>query len=127
MIGTVYARHLCRLDPWPDPVARTFKHLATKVYNTMQGPNEFVITGNLKDWDRRKDPPAIKEPTQLIIGRYDEMNPADIQRMATLIPQSRVLVCGNGSHLCMYDDQPTYFRGLLKFFDDVEAGRFGKA
>jgi proline iminopeptidase len=127
MFEQVYTRHICRLDPWPDPVSRTFKHLAEKVYNTMQGPNEFVITGNFKNWDRWKDLSSIRVPTQLIVGRYDEMNPADIEKMGTLIPRSRVLVCEKGSHLCMWDDQETYIRGLLKFFDDVEAGRFGKA
>ncbi len=126
MFEHVYTRHICRLDPWPDPVLRTFKHLNEKVYNTMQGPNEFVITGNFKDWDRWKDLPAIRVPTQLIVGRHDTMNPADIQKMGRLMPRSRVLVCEKGSHLCMYDDQETYFRGLLKFFDDAEAGRFGK-
>jgi proline iminopeptidase len=127
MVEQVYSRHICRLDPWPDPALRCFKHLNAKVYNTMQGPNEFVITGNFKDWDRWKDLPAIKVPTQLIVGRYDEMNPADIEKMGKLIPRARVLVCEKGSHLCMWDDQETYFKGLLKFFDDVEAVRFGKA
>ena len=127
MMEQVYARHICRLDPWPDPVQRAFKHMNPKVYNTMQGPNEFVITGNFKNWDRWKDLPAIKVPTQLVVGRFDEMNPADIQKMGTLLPRSRVLVLEKGSHLGMWDDQETYFKGLLKFFDDVEAGRFEKA
>jgi proline iminopeptidase len=127
MMEQVYARHICRLDPWPEPVQRAFKHMNPKVYNTMQGPNEFVITGNFKNWDRWKDLSSIRVPTQLIVGRYDEMNPADIQKMGTLIPRSRALVLEKGSHLGMWDDQQTYFKGLLKFFDDVEAARFGKA
>ena len=57
MFKEVYGRHVCRLDPWPDPVARAFKHFNPQVYNTMQGPNEFVVTGTFKDWDRWKDLP----------------------------------------------------------------------
>src|SRR6266542_5988709 len=47
-----YKRHVCRLDPWPDYVLRSFAGLQEHpdVYMTMQGPNEFVITGTLKDW-----------------------------------------------------------------------------
>jgi proline iminopeptidase len=129
MFEQVYTRHICRLDPWPDPVMRAFKHLSAQVYNTMQGPNEFVVTGNFKDWDRWKDLPRIAVPAFLPVGRFDEMNVADIQRMGSLIPRSRVHVCEKGSHLCMWDDQESYFAGLLKFIDDVEAGRFlkGKA
>ena len=124
MFGKVYTRHVCRLDPWPDSVSRTFRHFADKVYNTMQGPNEFVVTGNFKDWDRWKDLPRIEVPTLVIGGRYDEMNPDDIRREGSLLPRSRVLLCENGSHLCMWDDQKTYMTGLIGFLKDVEAGRF---
>jgi proline iminopeptidase len=124
MFEKVYTRHICRLDPWPDPLVRTFKHLAAPVYNTMQGPNEFVITGNFKDWNRWKDLPKIQVPTLVTGGRYDTMNPDDIRREGSLIPSSRVWICENGSHLSMYDDQETYFKGLIGFLKDVEGGKF---
>jgi proline iminopeptidase len=126
MLKTMYARHVCRLDPWPDPVARAFRHFNEKVYNTMQGPNEFVITGNFKDWDRWKDLPSIHAPTLVISGRYDEMNPDDMKREGRLIPNSRVVLCEKGSHLCMWDDQEAYFRGLLGWIRDVEVGAAAK-
>jgi proline iminopeptidase len=127
MFKEVYGRYVCRLDPWPDPVARAFKHLNPQVYNTLQGPNEFVVTGTFKDWDRWKDLPKIEVPTMLIGARYDEMNPEDIRKMGRLIPHSRVAICENGSHLAMWDDQVAYFDALLGFFRDVESGWFGKA
>jgi L-proline amide hydrolase len=39
-----YQRHLCRLDPWPEPLMRTFAKLEAnpEVYNTMWGPSEFT-------------------------------------------------------------------------------------
>jgi proline iminopeptidase len=124
MFKQIYARHLCRLDPWPDPVERAFKHLNPKVYNTMQGPNEFVVNGTFKDWDRWKDLREIRVPTLLLVGRYDTMSVADIQKMGKEIPNSRVAVCENGSHLSEYDDQEAYFRHLLGFWKQVDAGRF---
>ena len=51
------------------------------------------------------------------------MKVADIERMGRSIRRSRVSICENGSHLSMYDDQAFYFRELLKFIRDVEAGR----
>ena len=123
IFGKIYAQHLLRLDPWPEPVDRAFKKFNAKIYNTMQGPNEFVITGNFKDWDRWADLPKIKVPTLIMVGRYDTMSVDDIRRMGKLIPKSRVIVT-NGSHLSIYDDQQNYFRELLRFIDDVEAGRF---
>lgn len=119
MLRGVYNRHICRLDPWPEPVARAFAHLAAPVYNTIQGPNEFVVTGTMKSWDRWKDLPKLKMPTLLIVGRYDEMNPADIQKMGTLIPNAKVTICEKGSHLSMWDDQETYFAALIPWLKSV--------
>jgi proline iminopeptidase len=121
---TLYAKHLCRLDPWPEPVERTFKHLNPKVYETMQGPNEFVVNGTFKDWDRWKDLSKIAVPTLVIGATYDTMSVDDIRKEGSLIPHSRVHICPNGSHLAMWDDQENYFHALLGFLKDVESGRF---
>jgi proline iminopeptidase len=123
LMSEVYSRHICRLNPWPEPIMREFKHLNPAIYNYIQGPNEFFITGTMKNWDVWDKLPSIKVPTFCIGGTYDEMNPDDIKREGTLIPHSRVLIT-NGSHMCMYDDQQTYFRGLIKFLRDVETGKF---
>ncbi|HJU84724.1 MAG TPA: proline iminopeptidase-family hydrolase [Holophagaceae bacterium] len=121
MMGVVYTRHLCRLDPWPDAVQRTFRHFADAPYNTLQGPNEFVITGRFKDWDRWADLPRIKVPTLVIGAGHDTMDSGQLQRMAKLLPRGRFHFCPNGSHMDMWDDQAAYFRGLLPFLKGLQA------
>ncbi|MBS0655514.1 MAG: proline iminopeptidase-family hydrolase [Verrucomicrobia bacterium] len=121
ILEELYSRHLCRLKPWPEPLLRTFAHNNVKIYQTMQGRHEFEVTGTFKDWERWDDLSRIAVPTLLISGRYDTMNPQDIEKMGTLIPNSRVTICENGSHLSLYDDQDTYFQALLAFFADVES------
>ena len=123
MLGKVYAQHVIRIDPWPEPVMRVFKKFNPKIYNTMQGPNEFVITGNLREWDRWNDLVKIKVPTLIIAGRLGTVSPDDIRRMGKLIPNSRTVLT-EGSHLQIYDDQERYFRELVKFVKDVEKGKF---
>lgn len=120
MLEEVYSRHLCRLNPWPEPLIRAFAHLNTKVYQTIQGPNEFIVTGNFKDWNRWNDLHKISIPTLLICGRFDTMNPQDIEKMGTLIPNSKVKICENGSHCSMVDDQDNYFQALHSFITEVE-------
>lgn len=122
MMGYVYAKHLCRLNPWPEPVERAFRHFNLQVYNVMQGPNEFVITGNFKDWDRWQDLPKIKTPTLVVGARYDTMSAEDLRRESELLPNARLAICERGSHLAMWDDQQTYFRHLLGFIRDNERG-----
>ncbi len=123
LMGQVYHRFMCHLDPWPEPMMMGFNHVNAKIYNQMQGPSEFVITGNYKDWNRWPDLHRISVPTLLIAARHGTMSVDDIQKMGRLIPNSRVAVCENGSHLAMYDDQQAYFGHLLAFLKDVGAGK----
>jgi len=122
LMAEVYQRHVCRLSPWPEPVSRTFRTMNAKIYNTMQGPDEFNITGNFKAWDIWARLPEISVPTLLIAARHDEMSPAQIRRMATLIPGARFALCERGSHMAMYDDQRAYFDFLVPFLRDPRRG-----
>lgn len=45
-------RHACRLDHWPDSIHHSLDDWNMNVYGTMQGPNEFLYVGVLKDWCR---------------------------------------------------------------------------
>lgn len=119
MFEEVYSHYLCSLKPWPEPLMRAFVHLNQKVYQTLQGPNEFVILGNFKDWNRWNDLRKITVPTLVIGAKNDTMNPKDIEKMATLLPQGRVKIC-NGTHCSLYDDQENYFQALIAFLTDIE-------
>ena len=63
-------------------------------------------------------------PTLVIGAQYDTMDPKHMEWMSKQLPHGRYLYCPNGSHLAEYDDQQTYFRGLIAFLRDVDAGRF---
>ena len=119
LMEEVYSRHVCRLNPWPEPLQRCFRMMNAKIYNTMQGPDEFNIIGSFKEWDIWARLHEIAVPTLLIAARYDEMSPAQIQRMGTLIPHARVALCERGSHMAMYDDQRAYFDALIPFLREA--------
>ncbi len=126
MFDIVYKKHLCRVLPWPDPLIRAFKHMNFEVYNEMQGPNEFVITGSMKYWNRWHDIAKITVPTLVMGAAYDTMDPKDILKMAELIPNASLSICNNGSHLALYDDQAHYFQDLINFLDAVESDELSK-
>jgi proline iminopeptidase len=119
MMEDLYPKMICRTKPWPEPLDRAFRHLNEKIYNQMQGKSEFLVTGNLKDWERWDRLHEIKVKTLTIGARYDEMDPEDMKKMATLIPNATAAICPNGSHMCMWDDQAFYFRHLLEFLNTV--------
>ena len=118
-----YEKHILRMPAadWPDPVKRVFKHMNPKVYVPMQGPSELGASGKLLHWDRMADLGRIQTPTLMIGARYDTMDPELMKKMAGMVKRGRYLYCPNGSHLDMYDDQKTYFDGLIAFIRDVDA------
>jgi proline iminopeptidase len=121
-----YEKHFLRIPgaQWPDPVNRAFKHLNYAIYVPMQGPSELGASGKLLDWDRSADLGKIAVPTLMIGAKYDTMDPAHMEMMAGKVQRGRYLYCPNGSHLAMYDDQKTYFDGVVRFVADVDAARF---
>lgn len=121
MMNDLYPKMICRTRPWPEPVVRCFRHANDAIYNEMQGKSEFLVTGNLKNWERWDRLHEVRVPTLTVGARYDEMDPADMKRMAELFPAGRFAYCPNGSHLSMWDDQAVYFRQLLAFLHDLKS------
>ncbi|GHA80567.1 proline iminopeptidase-family hydrolase [Pontibacter akesuensis] len=119
-----YTKHALRMpvEEWPDPVNRMFAHMNQTVYVQMQGHSEFGITGNasLKNWYRSGDLSKITVPTLTIGGQHDTMDPEHMKWMASQVQNGTYLHCPKGSHMAFYDDQKTYFSGLVKFIKAVD-------
>jgi proline iminopeptidase len=118
-----YAKHLCRLPDWPDPVNRSFAHMNKDIYVLMQGPSEFGASGRLEAWDRKADLKTLAMPTLVIAGRHDTMDPAHMQWVSRQVKHGSYLLCPEGSHMAMWDDQRTYGPGLVKFLKETDGGK----
>ena len=72
-----YRRHLCRVDPWPDDLTRSFQAMEDDptVYGTMNGPSEFTVVGTIRDWQVVDRLGEIAAPTLMVSGRHDETTP----------------------------------------------------
>lgn len=116
-----YVDHVLRMPAgeWPEPVTRSFADINPQIYVSMQGPSELGMSGKLSDWDRTDDLGRITVPTLIIGARHDTMDPAFMRMMAGRFANGRYLECPNGSHLAMWDDTETYFRGLIDFLRDL--------
>jgi proline-specific peptidase len=118
-----YRRHLCRVDPWPDCVNRTFEKMTLypEVYNTMNGPSEFHVIGTLKNWDVTHRLGEIRVPTLVIGGRYDEATPAITETVQRGIPGSQRVIFENSSHMPHVEETGRYMQVLGEFLDRVES------
>lgn len=108
-------RHVLRLQDWPASVHASLDDWNMDVYGTMQGPNEFLYTGNLKDWNRIPDMPRIAVPTLVVVGQHDELSPACAMRMHHALPNSEIKVFPNSSHMPLYEEPESFFATLGGF------------
>ena len=128
LITEFYTKFVYRypVNEWPGYIYKYMGHSNNKIYNLMQGPSEFGMTGTELNWNRDNDIKQIYVPTLTIGATYDEMNPENMKWMAGQVKNGRFLLCPNGSHYAMYDDQKAYFEGLIKFIKEVDQGLFNK-
>jgi proline iminopeptidase len=115
-------RHVCRLPEWPAPVRRSLDDWNMAPYETMQGPNEFLYIGNLKDWSRIPDLPRLTLPVLITTGEHDELTPACALRMKLALPNAELKVFANASHMPFYENPQDYYPALLDFLDRHKAG-----
>lgn len=120
LVKKLYNQYICRLSEWPEPLDRSFSHINSQVYNTMQGNNEFVVTGKFKNWNVWNKLPNIKCPTLVVASAYDEMDPKELEKMSQVIPHGKLLYC-LGSHMSMWDDQQNYMTGVITFLKNTDA------
>jgi proline iminopeptidase len=101
LIPAHYEKHLLRMPfaDWPEPVARSMKHLNADIYIPLQGPSELGVSGKLERRDRSADLGKITVPTLVIGAKYDTMDPAYMEMMSKPLPGGRYLYCPDGSHM----------------------------
>jgi proline iminopeptidase len=73
----------------------------------------------LAQWDRVSHLQRIAVPPLVIAASHDTMDPSHMEMMAGLLPPGRYLHCPTGGHLAIYDDQETYFAGLIGSLRDL--------
>jgi proline-specific peptidase len=110
-------RHLCRLDPWPEPLMRTSANL--EVSHTMWGPSEFHVTGTLKAWDIRDRLDEIKLPTLVTSGRYDGDTPLVAETVHRNIAGSEWVIFEHSSHMAHLEEEDEYRRVVNDFMRRV--------
>lgn len=112
-----YARHVCRVLPFPPEVQASFDGIAADptVYHTMNGPSEFHCIGTLKPWSVIDRLSAIAAPTLLLSGRHDEATPKVVQPFADGIAGARWTIFENSSHMPHVEETEAWLREVGGF------------
>lgn len=112
-----YDRHVCRIAPLPEDVKATYGWLDADptVYRAMNGPTEFHVVGSLREWSVIDRLHAIKAPTLVINGRYDEATDPTIAPFISEIPDVRHRRFEQSSHMPHWEERPAYMAEIHRF------------
>ena len=117
-----YSRHFCRRDPWPECLLETLAGFGRQTYETMQGPAEFAVTGNLKRYDCTSRLGSIDAPTLITCGRHDLSDPQAALADHRAIPGSEIAIFEQSSHTPHLEETAAYLDVLRDFLARTEAG-----
>jgi proline iminopeptidase len=126
-VNEFYRRHLCRLPEWPAEVRYTLDHMSLPKYGTMNGPNEFTITGTIRDYDATPRLGEIRIPTLVTTGRYDEVTPAVAESIHRGIHGSRLVRFEESSHMAFWEERGLYMDTVAGFLREHSGNRPGSA
>jgi proline-specific peptidase len=115
-----WRRHVCRVEPEPEPLQRSRAKFGKQVYETMWGPNEFTVTGALKDWDVTDRLGEIELPTLITSGRHDECTPALVEALHRGIAGSKWVLFEQSAHMPYLEETERYLEVVAGFLDGVE-------
>ena len=113
-------RHICRLDPEPEVLGRAREQFGAQVYETMWGPNEFTVTGTLKEWDVIDRLGELDVPTLVTSGRHDECTPALVEPLARGIRGAQWVLFEESAHMPYLEEPERYLEVVGGFLDRVE-------
>ncbi len=113
--------HACRIDPLPEPLQRALDLAGhSPQYRLMNGPNEFVLTGNLGAWDRSAKLHELSLPTLVSCGRFDKFAPECSIELQQAIPRSVMHIFEHSSHMSHLEQTEDFLQTYRDFLTDVE-------
>jgi L-proline amide hydrolase len=118
-----YKRHVCRLDPWPDEVVRSFAAMESDptVYGTMNGPTEFTVVGTIAGFDITDRLKEIEVPVLLVSGEHDEVRPAVVAAMHEQLRDGEWMLFEDSSHMPHLEEPERFLSVVGAFLGRVES------
>ncbi|HTS89917.1 MAG TPA: proline iminopeptidase-family hydrolase [Gemmatimonadales bacterium] len=120
-LSDFYGRYVWR-HPVQVDLDSTLATVNEGIYDYMQGPSEFTITGTLKRYDATAFLTRIGVPTLYTVGEYDEANPMTVRRFADLTPHAEIAVIPGAAHITTWDapaEMLAVVRGFLRRADSL--------
>jgi len=119
-LGEFYGKYVWRRPVQPE-LDSTMAMVNEGIYNYMQGPSEFTITGTLKQYDATPFLKSVKVPVLFTVGEFDEADPPTVKRQAQMTPGAKYAVISNAAHIVEWDNPEETNRVVRDFLKSVDS------
>jgi proline iminopeptidase len=115
-VQAFYDQFLFRGKELPDALLRSMANVdGNQVYATMNGPNEFSVTGTLATWNRTSRLPELRLPVLLTRGRFDEFDARCVDVLERRLPHTERAEFMHSAHFAMLEEERAYVATLRSF------------
>ena len=111
---------ICRMKEWPKTIVTAIAQKNMDIYQTMWGPSEFMITGNLNQVDTIREVTKLTMPILFTCGKYDEVRPETLASIVQHVPQGQLVIYPHSAHMAFLEETDDYIKNLRLFLKTVE-------
>lgn len=122
-MSVYYSQHMFRKLPPSADIDSSFSMLNRAIYDFMQGPSEFTITGTLKTYDCTQRLHEITVPTLFLAGEHDEATPDATIFYKDHIKGATCVLIPESGHLSMQDNPDRHNQAVRDFLRKVDAAK----
>lgn len=120
LVGRFYDAYLINMTEPPAFSGASAHNIETsRTYPVMNGPNEFTVTGNLRNWDRTASLAHIRVPTLVLTSTLDEFTLDCAETLHWGIRGSKLVVLRGARHLAMVEQPDAYVAALRSFLSTL--------
>ena len=91
-----------------------------KLYLHMWGKEDFLVTGNVKNYNRINDLQKINVPVLFTAGEFDAARPSTVRYYQSRTPKATFTLIENAGHSTMNDNTPADIAAIRNFIKSIE-------
>jgi proline iminopeptidase len=88
-----------------------------KVYESLWGPNEYTVTGSLREFEHADRLRTMTLAALFLCGRYDSASPEDAAYYRSLLPGAELHVFEESAHFPHVEEEAAFFRVVRAFLN----------
>ncbi|MFM9021922.1 MAG: alpha/beta fold hydrolase, partial [Sediminibacterium sp.] len=84
------------------------------------GNEDFLVTGNVKNYNRINDLQKINVPVLFTAGEFDAARPSTVRYYQSRTPNATFTLIENAGHSTMNDNTPADIAAIRNFLKSIE-------